>query len=83
MPGATPVEQQWVGKRLRIGQNVELAVSGGTERCGMVAFAQEELSEDPSILRHIAQASGLCFGVYAEVVAPGSIWRNDVVALID
>lgn len=83
LPGATPVEQQWIGKRLRIGQEVELAVSGVTERCGMVAFAQEELLEDPKILRYIAQASGVCFGVYAEVVVPGSIWRNDVVALIE
>lgn len=83
VPGETPIEQLWIGRRLRIGQDLELTVCAGAERCGMVAFAQSELCEEPSVLRHIAQSAGLCFGVYAEVVVPGTVRRSDVVALID
>ena len=83
LPGTTPVEQQWVGKRLRVGQEVELAVSAGTERCGMVTFAQGDLPDEPSVLRHIAKAAGVRFGVYAQVVVPGVVRQHDVVALID
>ena len=81
--GETPIEQLWIGRRLRVGRELELTVRAGTERCGMVAFAQGGLREEPGILRHIAQSAGLCFGVYAEVVVPGIVRCSDVVALID
>lgn len=83
LPGATPVEQQWIGKRLRLGQEVELTVTADTERCGMVTFAQGELPEEPSVLRHIAKAAGARLGVYAQVVVPGVVRRHDVVTLMN
>jgi uncharacterized protein YcbX len=83
LPGSGLVEQAWIGKRLRVGEQVELAVSAATERCGMVAFAQSELLEEPSVLRHIAQQATLKFGVYAQVVVPGVVRLNDSVTLND
>ena len=52
MPGRLPVEQSWIGKRL-------LKVSAPTEHCGVVAFAQSELPDEPSILRHITHEATL------------------------
>jgi uncharacterized protein YcbX len=83
LPGNFLAEPDWIGKRIRVGQEVELKVCASAERCGMVAFAQSELPRDPRILRHIAQAAGLRFGVYAEVVVPGRIRTNDRVAFVD
>lgn len=81
--GELPSEQGWLGKRLRLGQEVEIKVSTSTERCGMVAFAQRALPEEPQILRHIAQAADLLFGVYAEVIVPGTVRLHDPVTVIE
>lgn len=83
VPGATQVERGWLGKILSIGEEVSLRVSAATERCGMVAFAQAELPDDPRILRWIAQEAALHFGVYAEVLVPGRIRRGDSVTVVD
>ena len=79
--GAEPVEQGWIGRTLRIGEQVVLRITEPTERCGMVALEQEELPRDPRVLRHITQNAGLMFGVYAEVVTPGTIRTGDPVTV--
>ena len=79
--GDTPVEQEWPGATLRIGDAVVLRVAGPTERCGMVALAQEGLAHDPLLLRHITRNADLSFGVYADVLAPGRVCAGDPVTL--
>ncbi|WP_255433139.1 MOSC domain-containing protein [Alcanivorax sp. 24] len=81
VPGADLVEQTWLGKRLRVGEKIELEVCAATERCGMVASTQSDLPEEPSILRRIARQAYLKFGVYARVVAPGTVHFHDSVVL--
>jgi uncharacterized protein YcbX len=76
VPDAQAVEQAWIGRRLRVGE-VELQVSGTTERCGMTAFAQDELPKAPEVLRHITRHADLKFGVYARVLAPGAVHVGD------
>ena len=80
VPGSEPIEQSWIGKRLRIGE-VELQVSDTTERCGMVAFAQSELPKAPRVLKHITRHADLKFGVYAQVVVPGVVRLHDPVTM--
>jgi len=79
-PGVGPIEQAWVGRCVRIGA-VVFRVTAATERCGMVALAQGDLPLEPSILRCITQQASLTFGVYAKVVDPGVIRKNDAVLL--
>jgi uncharacterized protein YcbX len=83
VPGATQVERGWLGKLLSIGEEVRLRVSGATERCGMVAFAQADLPYDARILKCITQEAALHFGVYTEVLVPGKIKRGDSVTVVD
>lgn len=78
VPDSEPIEQSWIGKRVRIGE-VELQVCDTTERCGMVAFAQSELPKAPRVLKHITRRADLKFGVYAQVVNAGIIRMHDVV----
>ena len=73
------VEQSWIGKRLRVGPNVELRVMRATERCGMIALAQDDLPDEPRVLRHVTQELDLRFGVYAEVLVAGVIRVGDPV----
>lgn len=82
-PGATLVENTWLGKVLAIGEQVVLRVSEPTERCVMTIHAQSELPFDERVLKCIAQRAELCFGVYAEVITPGKIYRGDSVTAVD
>src|SRR5262249_2477202 len=77
VPGAMQVERGWLGKRLCVGEAVQLRVSAATERCAMVAFAQAEVPYDARILRCITQEAALHFGVYADVLVSGRITRGD------
>lgn len=79
--GDEPVEQAWIGSTLRVGEEVVLRVSAPTERCGMIAFEQDELPREPRVLRHITQNAGLMFGVYADVVSPGRVRVGDSVTI--
>ena len=60
-----------------------LLVVGPTERCAMTVYAQSDLPYDERVLKRIAQEADLCFGVYAEVLAPGRIGRGDSVTQAD
>lgn len=80
VPDPEPIEQTWIGKRLRIGE-VELRVCDTTERCGMVAFAQSELRKAPEVLRHVTRCADLKFGVYAQVLRPGRTRVGDPVVV--
>lgn len=82
-PGDGLAEQDWIGKRLLIGDQVQLLIRAATERCGMVAFAQGDLPRDPSVLGHITRELARRFGVYAEVTIPGRIQMGDLVTLAD
>jgi len=81
--GAEHVERSWVGKRLRIGSEVVLRPIENTVRCAMVTFAQSELPGAPQILRHLAGEADAEFGIYAQVLVPGTVRRGDPVVLID
>ncbi len=78
--GNGPVELDWVGKLLRVGQGARLRVVAPTERCRMTTLAQGDLPDDPGVLRCIAQEADLEFGVYAEVVEPGAVASGDPVS---
>ena len=79
--GAGPVEQQWHGKTLRVGDQLKLRITDATERCRMVTLAQGELPEDLRVLREIAQRQDAQFGVYAKVLEPGEVRVGDPVRI--
>lgn len=78
--GKTRAEQAWLGKTIAV-SGATLRVHAETERCGMVTFAQDTLPGAPEILRTIAQENDLQFGVYADVVSPGTARVEDRVEL--
>ena len=80
LPGVGQVERHWLGKTLHVGE-VTLRVRDLTERCVMVNLPQADLPDDPRVLRSLSRDNDAHFGVYAEVTAPGTIKRDDVVLL--
>jgi hypothetical protein len=78
---AGTVENDWVGRTIRIG---DLVVKGElpTIRCAMPMHAQADLPRDPSVLRTIVREANQCLGVYASVVEAGSVGTGDPVELM-
>ena len=78
--GDEPVEDGWVGRRLRIG-GVELAVTGQVERCVMTNAAQPGLPHDNRVLKTLAARHDMMLGVYTDVLSPGVISVDDAVEI--
>lgn len=75
------VENDWIGHTVAIGDEVRLQITRACGRCVMTTLAQGDLPKDPGILRTAAQNNEANVGVYADVVAGGTIRRGDPVVL--
>jgi uncharacterized protein YcbX len=75
------IENEWVGKILTIGDNVQLKILQPTPRCVMTTLAQGDLSKDTNVLKSIVQNNAGNFGVYASVVTDGKIYAGDQVEI--
>jgi uncharacterized protein YcbX len=75
------VENGWVGRTLRVGEEVRLKVSRPCGRCVMTTLAQGDLPRDLGVLRTAAQHNKVRVGVYASVERGGNVKRADSVWL--
>src|SRR3954447_10413371 len=83
------VENDWVGRTLAIGNDVQLGVSLPDPRCCMPGLPQEDLPRDPQVLKALARHNRIdvagalypCAGVYAVAEATGTIRKDDSVIL--
>jgi uncharacterized protein YcbX len=90
------VENDWIGKTLALGDSVRLSVTDPCPRCVMTTLAQEDLPADAGILRTAARhnsvvggegrgADGVyaaAIGVYARVLAGGTVRRGDAIRIV-
>ena len=84
------VENEWLGRTLAIGDDVQIGVALPDPRCVMPSLAQEDLPKDPRILKALARHNRIevagalypCAGVYAVAEATGAIRRDDPVSLV-
>jgi uncharacterized protein len=80
--GATGfIEDAWIGRTVRIGDEVRLSINGPCPRCVMTTLAQADLPKDSRILRTAAQHNQVNVGVYASVLRGGRVRRGDDVGL--
>jgi uncharacterized protein len=70
------IENLWVGKKLMIGEDIVLSVTGPCTRCVMITLPQGDLPKDLGILRTVAQYNRVTAGVYASVHRGGTIRRE-------
>lgn len=77
------IEETWFGKRLKIGEEVELYVKRHCERCMIITVDPEDAKRDPALLKTVVQERKNHFGVYASVVKTGKIRAGDKVYLIE
>jgi uncharacterized protein len=75
------IENLWVGKKLRIGKEILLSVTGPCTRCVMTTLPQGDLPRDLGVLSTVAKYNQVHAGVYASVHRGGTIHRGDRVQL--
>jgi uncharacterized protein len=75
------VENEWVGKSIKIGPEVEIQVINHCGRCVMTTLAQGDLPKDPGVLRTAAKHNEVRVGIYASVTRPGTVRVGDMVSV--
>ena len=87
------VENDWVGREIAIGDEVQLRISDPTPRCSVPTLAQANLEKDPQLLRTIVEHNTLpvpvldgeslpCAGIYGFVIQGGTVKRGDAVRVV-
>jgi uncharacterized protein YcbX len=76
------VENDWIGKTLALGPEVQIQVTGPCPRCVMTTLAQGDLPKDPAILKTAAQHNEVRVGIYASVVKMGTVRLGDTISVI-
>lgn len=81
--GAGFAEDALVGRTLRIGPTVQIAVLGVDARCKMITIDPDTAEEDPAFLRTVARNHGGNAGVYAAVLTEGVVSAGDTIDVLD
>jgi uncharacterized protein YcbX len=76
-------EDKFVGRSLRIGSKVTVAVLQRDARCMMITLDPDTAEKTPAILKAVAQAHEGMAGVYGAVLVEGMIGKGDPVALLN
>lgn len=72
-------EAEWPGRRVRLGDDAEIEVVIGTERCAVTTWDPDTIERDTRVLATIARERENFFGVYCRVTRPGWVAVGDPV----
>ena len=75
-------EDNFVGRRLRIGSQATIMVLERDPRCKMISLDPETSEHNPEVLRKVAQAHGNLAGVYCAVLVEGLLKKGDLIELV-
>jgi uncharacterized protein YcbX len=75
-------EDNFVGRRLRIGSKATIMVLERDPRCKMISLDPNTGEHNPEILRKVVQAHGNFAGVYCAVLVEGLVNKGDLIELV-
>ena len=76
-------EDQWIGRRVRIGDKAEIAVLERDPRCMMISLDPDTGEHNPAVLRTVAKEHANLAGVYCAVLVEGVLKKGDPIHLLD
>ena len=76
-------EDEFVGRSLRIGSKVTVAVLQRDARCMMITLDPDTAEKTPAILKAVAQAHEGMAGVYGAVLVEGMLRKGDPMEVLD
>lgn len=80
--GVPFVENDWIGRVLRLGETAQIGVTDTDERCMMINLNPHTAKQDPSVLRTVTRDHGQQMGIYGNVVVPGLVRVGDVIEFV-
>ena len=75
------VEEGWIGRRIKIGTEVELEFVGHCVRCMIITVNPDNAKLDSSLHKTLIKENNNHFGIYASVIKTGNIQVGDEVHL--
>ncbi|HEX8558865.1 MAG TPA: MOSC domain-containing protein [Pyrinomonadaceae bacterium] len=75
-------EDDWVGRRLRIGPRAVVSVLERDPRCKMISLDPDTGGHDPEVLRGVAREHAACAGVYCAILVEGMVSKGDPVEVV-
>ncbi|MDP3693556.1 MOSC domain-containing protein, partial [Bradyrhizobium sp.] len=76
-------EDRYVGRQLRIGGKVVIAVLERDIRCQMISLDPETAEANPEVLKYVARNHDGKAGIYAAVLVEGMVRAGDEVRLVE
>jgi len=73
------IEDQFVGREIRIGECVTIQIVKKDGRCVMITLDPETAAPSPVVLEKVARGHAGCMGVYGAVLREGIVRANDPV----
>ncbi|WP_102348789.1 MOSC domain-containing protein [Bacillus sp. Marseille-P3661] len=77
------IEEEWIGRRIKIGTKVEMKFVGHCKRCMIITVNPDSAERDPSLHKTVIKERNSNFGVYASVLKTGDIHVGDEICLLD
>ncbi|WP_026701577.1 MOSC domain-containing protein [Salibacterium aidingense] len=77
------IEEEWIGRRIKIGADVELEFVGHCKRCMIITVNPDNAERDSSLHKTVIQERNNNFGVYASVIKTGDIHVGDEVHILN
>ncbi|WP_281269137.1 MOSC domain-containing protein [Bacillus taeanensis] len=77
------IEEEWIGRRIKIGTQVEMKFVEHCKRCMIIAVNPDNAERDASLHKTVIKERNNNFGVYASVIKIGDIHVDDEVRLLD
>lgn len=71
-----------VGKTLKIGNRLEVAIVERDPRCKMISLDPDTADETPKVLQHVSRNHGGDAGVFAAVLRDGRVNKGDPIFLV-
>lgn len=71
------VEEEWTGRRIRLGDELVLAIREPMPRCVMLDLPQRGLPAENGLLQTVAAVNDVNAGVVADVLTPGHVAVGD------
>jgi len=76
-------EDEWLGKRIKIGNEVEIELIRHCTRCMIITVNPDNAERDASLHKTVMKERENKFGVYASVIKTGDIHVDDEVHLLE
>jgi len=76
-------EDEFVGRKLRIGQSAVIMVLERDPRCKMISLDPDTGEHNPEVLRKVAESHAAFAGVYCAVLVEGILTESDSIELLD